>query len=111
MKMRPLRDHILIKVNENSDTSNGGIFTGQATTTFVTGKDKAVQKTVGEVVAIGNGDYMDNGVRRPPECNIGDIVCFSDTCGKEVDEDHLLIREQDIAFFMDEPMTIELVYK
>lgn len=111
MNIRPLRDHILVKVHENSELSSGGIYTGQATTTFVTNKSRTIQKTVGEVLAIGPGCYDENNHRRPPECNIGDIVCFSDTCGKEVDEHHLMIREQDIAFFMDDPQTVELVYK
>lgn len=110
MNIRPLLDRILVKVSENSELSHGGIYTGKATTTFVQGKEKTVQQTVGEVVAIGNGRINKSGNRRPPDCSIGDIVCFSDTCGKFIDEEHLMIREQDIAFFMDEPTTVELVY-
>ncbi len=109
--IKPLRDNILVKFHENSELSDGGIFTGQATTTFVNGKDKDVQRTVGEIVALGSGVYMDSGQKRPIEAGIGDVVCFSDTCGKYVDDEHLMIREQDIAFFMDKSTTVELTYK
>ena len=111
MKIRPLFDRVLVKLHQNSDTSDGGIYTGQATTTFVNGKDLAVQETVGTVVAIGNGKINDAGIRRPPEANIGDVVVFSDTCGRYIDDEHKMIREGDIAFFMDEVKTVELTYK
>lgn len=110
-KLKPVGDKILVKVFENSDMSDGGIFIGQATTTFVNGKEKAAQKTVGEVVAWGRGKYNKKGVRREPDVQKGDIVCFSDTCGREMDDEHLMIKEGDIAFFMDEAKTVELTYK
>ena len=39
---------------------------------------------------------------------VGDVVSFSDSCGKACEEDgqkYLLIREDDIAFVEDEPTT------
>jgi len=111
--LKPLADRILVKPVQNSELSMGGIFTGQATTTFVADKDKAVQITVGEVLAVGQGVYNKKGKRRPPDVPIGSIVTFSDTCGVPVkdDDDYLLIREQDVVGFMDKPTTVELVYE
>lgn len=111
MNIRPLQDRILVKINENSDTSDSGVYIGQATTTFVNGKDKARQQTVGTVVARGNGLCLNNGKRRPPEVEIGDVICFSDTCGHFIDDEHKMIKEADIAFFMDEAKTVELTYR
>jgi co-chaperonin GroES (HSP10) len=110
MTISPTGDRILVKVNQNSELSTGGVYVGQATTTFVNGKDKAVQETVGEVIAIGKGVYDKKGKRRPPDVAIGSIVCFSDTCGQFVDKEHLMIREQDVAFIMPEAATVELQY-
>ena len=108
--MKMIGNKILVKVHENADTSAGGIYVGQATTTFVAGEDKTVQKTVGEVVAVGTGVETKKG-RRPIACEVGDIVCFSDTCGQKFDDEHLWIREGDIAFFMDTVETVELIYE
>lgn len=111
MSLKPTIDRVLVKVHENADTSESGIYVGQATTTFVNGRDKSKQQTVGEVVAIGDGRYSSRGVRRPPECDIGDFVCFSDTCGRYIDDEHLMIKEADIAFILDKAETVELVYE
>jgi len=112
--IKPLANRILIRPFENSDLSDGGVYIGQATTTFVNGCDKAVQTTVGEVLAVGEGKYNRRGVRRPPDVPIGSVVTFSDTCGTHVsheDEDYLLITEDDVVGFMDKPTTVELVYE
>jgi co-chaperonin GroES (HSP10) len=112
--IRLIGDKILVKVHENSDMSDGGIYVGQATTTFVNGRERAVQKTVGTVVAVGTGVEIEHGkrkgFRRPIDVEVGQIVCFSDTCGRYVDDEHLWIREGDVAFFMDEAATVELNY-
>ena len=110
-KLKPTGMRILVKIHENSDTSDGGIYIGQATTTFVNGKAKAVQQTVGEVVAIGTGKLLKNGKRRRPEVEIGDILCFSDTCGRQLDDEHRMINEDDVAFIMEELKTVEIVYE
>lgn len=111
--IEPLHDRILVKPIENSDTSKGGIFTGQAETTFTQEAGKVKQNTVGKVIAVGKGKWRKRG-RRAPDAPIGSIVCFSDTCGVKVNhkgEDLKFIREGDIAFFMDKPETVEIVYR
>jgi len=112
--IRPLSDRIFIKPYENSELSHGGVYTGQAKTTFVPETDKCKQTTVGTVVAVGPGKDRRDGKRFPPQVNVGDVVCFSDTSSRPVvvdNEDLVYIRETDIAFFMDKETTVELVYR
>ncbi len=108
--LKPIGNKILVKVHPNSDTSDGGIYIGQATTTFVHNRAKTTQETVGTVIAVGTGVETKKG-RRPIDCKVGDVVCFSDTCGKMVDEEHKMIREDDIAFLMESPTTVEVQYE
>jgi co-chaperonin GroES (HSP10) len=109
----PLHDNVLVRPIQNSDTSKGGVYMGMAKTTFTQATGKKVQNTVGEVLAVGKGKDRKRG-RRAPDAPIGSIVCFSDTCGVEVEhegEKLKFIREGDIAFFMDKPDTVEVVYR
>lgn len=111
--IKPLHDRVLVKPIENPEYSKGGVFTGEATTTFVADQHKTRQTTVGEVLAVGPGKYNKKGNRRPPDAPIGSIVAFSDTCGQRVEvggEDYMFIRESDIAFFMDEVAAVEHQY-
>ena len=111
--IKPLSDRILVKPIENSEFSKGGVYTGMPTTTFVVDKDKTVQRTVGEVLAIGPGAWKNNG-RRSPEVPVGSYVTFSDTCGKEVEyegDKYLFIRESDVMGFVDKPVDVELLYR
>lgn len=110
MNLQPLSDRILIKVHENSDMSEGGIYTGAPTTTFVTGADTAIQKTQGTVISFGKGKFNSKGKRRAPDVSVGDFVCFSDTAGQYVDDEHVMIREQDVAFFMDKLESVPVIY-
>lgn len=59
--------------------------------------------TRGRVVAVGPGEWLKSGVRRPVDVHIGDVVHFSDSCGRPCD-DYLMIREDDIAFVEVEPV-------
>jgi co-chaperonin GroES (HSP10) len=111
--IKPLSDRILVKPIENSEFSKGGVYTGMPTTTFVANKDKTVQRTVGEVLAIGPGVW-NKDKRRPPNTPIGSYVTFSDTCGKEIyleGEMYLFIHESDVMGFVDKPVDVELLYR
>ena len=111
MKLQPLEDRIFVKPIENSEYSKGGIYTDRAKTTF--SREGKYQTTVGEVVAVGLGKDNKKGKRRKPECKVGDIIAFSDSCTRKyrIDgEDYLVLREPSIAFFMDEATTVEHVY-
>jgi len=61
----------------------------------------------GRVVATGPGPWLKNGTRRPVDVRIGDVVHFSDSCGKpyqDGDKTLYFIREDDIAFVEEEPV-------
>lgn len=82
-------------------------------TTFVADKEKTEQVTVGEVIAIGEGKYNKKGQRRRVDVPIGSWVCFSDTCGKPIEEDgveYLFIREDDVYGYLPEPTSVEHIY-
>lgn len=60
-----------------------------------------VQCTKGEVVALGPDVDHD-------QLKIGDVVHFSDSCGKPAD-DLLMIREDDVMFVEEEPVKAEWI--
>lgn len=90
MKIRPLHDRVVIRRMEEETTSAGGIvLPGSAA-------EKPVQ---GEVVAVGNGQITDNGVRAL-DVKVGDTVMFGQYAGTEVKvdgEELLIMKEDDIV--------------
>ena len=72
MKVRPLRDRILVRRLEEEETRIGGIIIPD------TAKEKPQQ---GEVVAVGNGRVNDEGKVIPLDVKVGDTVLFGSTRG------------------------------
>ncbi len=69
MKIRPLHDRIIVKRKNNESKSAGGIvLTGSA----------AGKSTRGKVLAVGKGRVLDNGVIKPLDIKVGDVVIFND---------------------------------
>ncbi len=69
MKIRPLHDRIIVKRKDNESKSSGGIvLTGSA----------AGKSTRGKVLAVGKGRVLDNGIIKPLDIKVGDIVIFND---------------------------------
>ncbi len=92
MKIRPLRDRVVVRRVEEETTSLGGIvLPGSAT-------EKPNQ---GIVVAVGDGAYLDNGDKRPVDVKVGDKVIFgkyADSNTVQVDGGELIIlSENDIS--------------
>ncbi|UYM17441.1 co-chaperone GroES [Endozoicomonas euniceicola] len=85
MKIRPLRDRVAVRREEEETTSAGGIvLPGSAT-------EKPNQ---GAVVAVGNGTVLDNGEVRPLSVKIGDKVIFGKYAGSDtvkIDGEELII--------------------
>ncbi|MCW7554349.1 MULTISPECIES: co-chaperone GroES [Endozoicomonas] len=85
MKIRPLRDRVAVRREEEETTSAGGIvLPGSAT-------EKPNQ---GVVVAVGNGTVLDNGEVRPLGVKIGDKVIFGKYAGSDtvkIDGEELII--------------------
>lgn len=91
MKIRPLHDRVIVRRQEEEETSAGGIvLPGSA-------KEKPNQ---GEVVAVGNGAVLDNGDTRPLAVSVGDTVVFGQYAGSNTvkvdDEDLIILSESEI---------------
>ncbi len=89
MKIRPLHDRIVVRRTEEEQKTAGGILLpGSA-------KEKPQQ---GEVIAAGNGQITDSGVRAL-DVKVGDIVLFSQYAGQTVKvdgEELLIMKESDV---------------
>ena len=89
MKIRPLHDRIVVRRTEEEQKTAGGILLpGSA-------KEKPQQ---GEVIAAGNGQITDSGVRAL-DVKVGDIVLFSQYAGQTVKVDGvelLIMKESDV---------------
>jgi len=90
MKIRPLRDKILVKRLEGEEKSKGGIIIPDSA------KEKPME---GLVVAVGTGKLNDEGKVIPMVVKAGDKILFAKYSGTEVKidgHDHLVITEEEI---------------
>ena len=87
----PLGTRVLVKrIEPEEQKSEGGIFLPD------TAKEKPME---GEVIAVGEGAYNDDGDRIKPDLKAGDKVLFGKWNGTEVKidgEDLLIMKESDI---------------
>ena len=94
--VRPLHDRILVRRDEEETRTSGGILI----------PDSAAEKPLqGEVLAVGTGKPLDNGVIVPLEVCRGDTVLFGKHSGAEVKvegEELLVLREEDIMCIIEE---------
>ena len=90
MKMRPLRDRILVERVEEDEQRVGGIIIPD------TAKEKPQQ---GRVVAVGKGRINDKGDVFPLDVKEGDTVLFGKYAGAEIKlegKEYLIIREEEV---------------
>jgi chaperonin GroES len=90
MKIRPLGDRILVKQVKEEDQTKGGIIIPD------TAKEKPQE---GRIVAVGKGKMTDAGHLVAPDVKAGDRILFGKYSRSEVkleDEEHLILREDDI---------------
>lgn len=89
MSIRPLHDRIVVRRTEEEQKTAGGILLpGSA-------QEKPQQ---GEVIAVGNGQITDNGVRSL-DVKVGDKVLFGQYAGQTVKvdgEELLIMKESDV---------------
>ncbi len=89
MNIRPLHDRIVVRrLEEEQKTAGGIILPGSA-------QEKPQQ---GEVLAVGNGQITDNGVRAL-DVKVGDKVLFAQYAGQTVKvdgEELLIMKEADV---------------
>ncbi len=78
MTIKPLGDRVVLKVIDDVQQTQGGIFI----------PDSAKEKPQkGEVVAVGLGDTTDSGERKPMDVKIGETVLYAKYSGTDVKMD------------------------
>ena len=91
MNLKPLGDRLIVKATEEEETTASGIVLPD------TAKEKPQR---GEVIAVGDGRYDDDGDKRIPlDVSKGDTVLYSKYGGTEIKvdgEDLLVLRESDV---------------
>jgi chaperonin GroES len=96
MKVKPLNDRILVRRLEQEEKTPGGLFIPD------TAKEKPLQ---GRVIAVGTGKVLDDGSRRILDVKEGDRILFGKYAGTEIkinDQEHLILREDDIFGIIEE---------
>jgi chaperonin GroES len=91
MKLKPLGDRLIVRAIEEEATTASGIVLPD------TAKEKPQR---GEVIAVGEGRFDDEGEKRIPlDVSEGDKVLYSKYGGTEITvdgEDLLVLRESDV---------------
>ena len=91
MKVRPLRDRILVRrVDSEGEERIGGIIIPD------TAKEKPQR---GRVVAVGSGRVNDEGKTLPLDLTAGDTVLFGKYSGSEIKldgDEYLIMREDEV---------------
>jgi chaperonin GroES len=90
LKVKPLRDRILVKRIEEPEQKVGGIII----------PDSAKEKpTEAEVVAVGSGRVLESGERLPLAVKAGDKVLIGKWSGTEVKiegQEYLILKEDEV---------------
>ncbi len=87
--IKPLHDRVILRrLDENSDKTAGGLYIPE------TAKEKPQE---GEVIAVGEGKYKEDGSRQTLDVKEGDRVLFGKYSGSEIkiDGEELLIMRED----------------
>ncbi len=95
MAIKPLMDRIVIKVVDDVEKTQGGIFI----------PDSAKEKPQkGEVVAVGAGKTMENGEKEPMEVSVGDVVLYAKYSGTDVkidNEEYKILSIKDVLAIIE----------
>ncbi|QJD72463.1 co-chaperone GroES [Lactobacillus acetotolerans] len=88
--LQPIGDRVIVKVKEEEEKTVGGI---------VLASNAKRKPTEGEVVAVGEGAYADDGKRIPMTVKKGDVVLYDKYSGTNVKyegQKYLVLHEKDI---------------
>jgi chaperonin GroES len=89
-KIKPLHDRVIVKRIEETENMRGGLYIPD------TAKEKPQE---GEVIAVGEGKYKEDGTRQTLDVKEGDRVLFGKYSGSEIKldgEEFLIMREDEI---------------
>lgn len=95
MKLRPLRDQLLVARQEPQTQTEGGLIIPE------TAKEKPAR---GVVISAGKGKLNEQGERAPLQVKSGDTILFAQWAGNEVElggESYLLMAETDVLAVLD----------
>jgi len=96
MNLKPLHDRVLVQRVEEEEKTKGGIIIPE------TAKEKPIR---GKVKAAGPGKLTDDGKRMEMSVKAGDMIMFNKYAGTEIkieDEEHLVMREDDILAIIED---------
>ena len=97
INLRPLNDRIVVKRIEEQETTRNGIFIPDSA------KEKPQE---GEVIAVGQGKRLQDGIVAALEVKKGDRVLFTKYAGNDTKlngAEYLIIREDDILGILEAP--------
>jgi chaperonin GroES len=89
-KITPLHDRVIVRRIEEGEQVRGGIIIPDSA------KEKPQE---GEVIAVGEGKYKEDGTRQTLDVKVGDRVLFGKYSGSEIkidNEEYLMMREDEI---------------
>ena len=90
LNITPLHDRVVVRRLEEKETAKGGIIIPD------TAKEKPQE---GEVIAVGEGKYKEDGTRQTLDVKAGDRILFGKYSGSEIKldgEEYLIMREDEI---------------
>ena len=95
MKVKPIRDRLLVKPLEADTVTASGIVI----------PDNAQEKPMhGEVLGVGEGKVTDDGDIIPMTVKIGDKVLYGKYAGQTVkieNKDHIILKEDDVLAIVE----------
>ena len=86
-KLRPLGDRLFVARVEAETRTQGGLYIPEGA------KEKG---QTGTVLAVGDGKIDGQGNQLAMKIKVGDLVFFGKYSGTDVDEKHLVLREDDV---------------
>src|SRR3954466_6487586 len=94
--IKPLHDRVIIRrIEETTNQTAGGLFIPD------TAKEKPQE---GEVIAVGEGKYKDDGTRQSLDVKVCNRVLFGKYSGSEIKidgEEYLIMREDEILGILE----------
>jgi chaperonin GroES len=88
--IKPLHDRVIVRRIEENTTTTGGIIIPDSA------KEKPQE---GEIIAVGEGKYKEDGTRQSLDVKEGDRILFGKYSGSEITldgEEFLMMREDEI---------------
>ncbi len=89
--IKPLHDRVIVRrIEDSTDKTAGGLYIPD------TAKEKPQE---GEVIAVGEGKYKEDGSRQTLDVKVGDRVLFGKYSGSEIKidgEELMMMREDEI---------------